>query len=153
MRLPMAIGVDPENTGIPIMGITTIWASSHGATPYSAPRSQPGPGSAGAMIAYPMASTMPIIRWPIQPSNMLPPMAPASNCAGFMAGIPISGATQSPTAVMTSVATSPAMMAFPQFRCMMNLPEGRVRSCATEPGMRQCLVATARSPRQSPAQC
>jgi hypothetical protein len=44
----------------------------------------------------------------IQPSGRLPPIAPASITAGFIAGRPIIGAAHGPTAVITTVATNPA---------------------------------------------
>ena len=83
----------PEKNGMPIMGMTAICASRNGAMPYRAPRTATGPGMAGANSAYPTASVIPIAKCPIQPRRAMPPIAPASMLAGFIAGRPMTGAT------------------------------------------------------------
>ena len=49
----------------------------------------------------------------IQPSARFPPIAPASMSAGFIGGIPIIGAPQSPTPVITAVPAMPPATARP----------------------------------------
>lgn len=44
IRLPPAIIIEPEKSGIPIMGITATWAMSHGSIAKRAPRIVAGPG-------------------------------------------------------------------------------------------------------------
>ena len=45
MGLPIAIGTEPEKSGIPIIGITRNCAIRKGVMEYIAPQTMPGPGS------------------------------------------------------------------------------------------------------------